>query len=64
MRVHHRKGPNVLYVEGYTVKINGMSEDESDTLLEQLYEHAPRPELHFRHKWDLYSLVGNDNPLS
>ena len=34
VRVHHRKGRNVLYVEGYTVKINGMSEDESDTLLE------------------------------
>ncbi len=46
------------------MKINGMNEDESDTLLEQLYEHAPRPELHFRHKWDLYNLVGVDNPLS
>ena len=44
MRVHHRKGRNVLYVDqGYTVKINGMSEDEIDILLEHLYEHALRP---------------------
>ena len=65
MRVHHRKGRNVLYVDqGYTVKINGINEEESDTLLEYLYEHALRLELHYYHKWDLISLVGDDNPVS
>ena len=65
MRVHHRKGRNVLYVDqGYTVKINGISEDESDTLLEHLYEHALRPELYYRHKCELNSHVGVDNPVS
>lgn len=65
VRVHHRTGLNVLYVDpGYTVKINGMSEDESDTLLEHLYEHALRPEFHYRHKWSLNSMVGVDNRAS
>lgn len=55
----------MLYVDqGYTVKINGMSEDEIDILLEHLYEHALRPKLYYRHKWDFNSLVGVDNPVS
>ena len=65
VRTHARTGRKVLYVSpGYTMRINGLSETESDELLAHLFDHALRPEYQYRHKWALNSLVGLDNRAS
>lgn len=65
VRVHARTGRKVLYVNpGYTVKINGISTDESEALLAELFEHALSPDIQYRHKWSLHMLLGLDNRAS
>lgn len=65
VRVHPRTGRRVLYVSpGYTVKINEVSQSESDALLPELFEHALNPDFHYRHEWALKMLLGLDNRAS
>lgn len=65
VRVHPKTKRNVLYVNpGYTMKINGLSPDESDELLDSLFTHALKPEFQYRHNWTLGSLMGLDNRAS
>lgn len=65
VRLHPRTGRKVLYVSpGYTVKINEVSQSESDALLPQLFEHALNPDFRYRHKWALKMLLGLDNRAS
>ncbi|MCY4499227.1 MAG: TauD/TfdA family dioxygenase, partial [Rhodospirillaceae bacterium] len=45
-------GRKSLYVSpGWTVRIVGYSEEDSDDLLEELYRHALRRRFQYRHKW-------------
>jgi len=46
------------------MRINDVSDSESDELLEELFEHALRPEYQYRHKWGLNMLLGLDNRAS
>jgi len=65
VRIHARTGRKILYVNpGYVMKINEISQEESDDLLEELFEHALNPEIRYRHKWDLNMMLGLDNRAS
>lgn len=65
VRPHARTGRKVLYVNpGYTMKINDVSQSESDDLLEELYTYATDPDIQFRHTWSLNMMLGLDNRAS
>ena len=52
MRTHPYTGKPCLFVnEGYTTSITGLVPDESEQLLNQLFEHLSRPEFIYRHQW-------------
>ncbi len=49
---HPETGAKGLYVNpGFTLNIVDMAEEESTTLLKQLYEHIMQPQFHFRFQW-------------
>jgi taurine dioxygenase len=65
VRRHPRTGRRILFVNpGYVMRINEVSQAESDDLLEELFEHALRPEIQYRHKWKLNMMLGIDNRAS
>ena len=65
VRIHARTGRKILFVNpGYTMKINEVSQNESDDLLAELFEHALNPEIQYRHKWGLNMMLGLDNRAS
>ena len=62
VRPHPESGRKALYVNpGFTVCIEGMDEDESRDLLDELFDNATRPEYIYRHKWQPGQLVACDN---
>jgi taurine dioxygenase len=62
VRVHPQSRRKTLYVSpGYTVRIEGISQVESDNLLAELFEYATDPEIQYRHKWKQGMLLGVDN---
>lgn len=49
---HPITGRKVLYANpGYTIRINEMSEAESDAVLEELFEHQLQPKYQYTHRW-------------
>jgi taurine dioxygenase len=49
---HPLSGRRILYANpGYTVRIDGLPADESDTLLATLFEHQLQPKYRFAHRW-------------
>ncbi len=55
-------GRKSLYVNpGWTVRIAGRSEEDSDGLLQELYRHALHPRFQYRHKWRDRQIVFFDN---
>lgn len=55
-------GRKSLYVSpGWTVRIVGYSEEDSDDLLKELYRHALRRRFQYRHKWRDCQIVFFDN---
>ncbi|MGI9382385.1 MAG: TauD/TfdA dioxygenase family protein [Methyloligellaceae bacterium] len=65
VRVHPRTERKALFVNpGYAMKINDVSEAESNELLGELFEHALNPDFHYRHTWALNTLFGLDNRAS
>jgi len=59
---HPRTGRPLLYVsQGMTKEIVGLSEDESEDLLEDLFKHLYRPENVLEHEWHNGDLVIWDN---
>jgi taurine dioxygenase len=65
VRTHPFTGVRCLYVnEGFTTRIDGMTPDESDELLEKLYAHMTRREYIYTHKWEVGDLVVWDNCLT
>ncbi|MXX28294.1 MAG: TauD/TfdA family dioxygenase [Gammaproteobacteria bacterium] len=59
---HPRSGRPALYVNpGFTVRIDGWSEEESRSLLERLYEVAAREEHTCRFRWEVGSVAFWDN---
>lgn len=62
VRRHRETGKKALYVNpGFTVRIDGMAEDESRALLDELFEHAVQPTHAYRHQWRMGQLVIMDN---
>ncbi len=52
VRIHPETGAEILFVnEGFTTRINEISEQESDAMLSFLFEHAVKEEFHLRWKW-------------
>jgi taurine dioxygenase len=61
-RLHPETGRTALYVSmGYTIGIEGMSEEESNRTLMELFAHQSRPEFVYRHRWSKNMLVMWDN---
>jgi taurine dioxygenase len=49
---HPISGRKVLYANpGYTIRINELSEAESDEVLAELFEHQLRPKYQYAHEW-------------
>ena len=62
VRVHPYTGRKTLFVsDGHTIAIEGMPEDESDALLNELFQHMQRPEFQYAHKWQPGDLLVWDN---
>lgn len=60
--VHPETGRKVLFVnESFTSHIEGLSEAESQALLDLLYRHSVRPELTCRHRWSAGDICLWDN---
>lgn len=65
VRIHPRTRRKILYVNpGYVMRINELSQEESDDLLAELFEHALNPDFQYRHEWELNMLLGLDNRAS
>ena len=58
VRVHPVSGRKCLYVtEGYTARIVGLPEDESDALIAELAAQCIKPEFKHVHNWRKHDLV-------
>ena len=62
VRTHPLTGRKCIFVnEGHTASIVGLPEDESRSLLEDLWAHCKRPEFVYRHRWRTGDVVMWDN---
>ncbi|MBB6560640.1 taurine dioxygenase [Acidovorax soli] len=62
VRTHPETGRKALFVsEHFTTRIVGLSEDESQALLAELFAASVRPEFTYRHQWQPHDLVFWDN---
>lgn len=62
VRTHPATGAKCLFVcDGYSHRIVGLPEDESDALLRDLFAHLARPEFHYSHNWRVGDLLMWDN---
>ncbi|MBT6274766.1 MAG: taurine dioxygenase [Chromatiales bacterium] len=61
VRTHADSGRKALYLGGHTMRIDGMSDEESAPLLNYLKQHAVRPEFTCRVGWEVGSLTIWDN---
>lgn len=64
VRAHPVTGRKVVFVNPqFTLRIKGMEEDESRTLLDYLYRRTLMHEYHYRHQWQPDAVVFWDNCL-
>ena len=62
VRTHPETGRKALFVNrAFTVRFDGMTEEESAPLLDVLYQHSARPEFTCRFRWEPGSLAFWDN---
>lgn len=62
VRTHPETGRKALYVNAvYTVRLEGMTEEESAPILNFLYDHSTRPEFTCRIRWGKKGLAIWDN---
>jgi taurine dioxygenase len=62
VRTHPETGRKALFVsEHFTSRIVGVSDSESQDLLQRLFAHTTSPELVYRHQWQDQDLVFWDN---
>jgi taurine dioxygenase len=65
VRVHPRSGRRALFInEGFTTRINELSEQESAALLPMLFAHATRPEFTVRWQWQANDVAFWDNRVT
>ena len=64
-RTHDETGSKAIYVNRLmTVRIEDMAQDESDALLNALFDHSENPEFVYRHVWRVGDLIVWDNRCS
>jgi len=64
-RTHDETGRKAIYVDRLmTQSVEGMTQDESDALLNAVFDHAEKPEFVYRHQWRLGDLIVWDNRCS
>jgi len=64
-RTHDETGRKAIYVNRLmTVRIEDMAQDESDALLNALFDHSEKPEFVYRHVWRVGDLIVWDNRCS
>jgi hypothetical protein len=64
-RTHEETGRKAVYVNRLmTMKVEGLPDDESDRLLNALWDHSERPEFVYEHVWRVGDLVLWDNRCS
>jgi taurine dioxygenase len=62
VRTHPETKRKALFVNcAYTTRLLGVSEEESQRLLDLLYAHCIRPEFVYRHRWRVGDVVMFDN---
>jgi len=62
IRTHPGSGRKALFVnETFTMRINELSEEESDAVLRFLYAHATKPAFQVRFRWQPHSIAFWDN---
>ncbi len=62
VRTHPETGRKGLFVsESFTTRIEGLVDEESRRLLDQLFAHSIRPEFIYRHRWQEHDLLFWDN---
>jgi len=65
VRTHPVSGRKSLFVnEGFTTRINELSETESDAMLKFLFSHATRPEFTIRWRWQQHNVAFWDNRVT
>lgn len=62
VRTHPETGRKTLYVNpNFTVRIVGLEQEESETLLSYLFRHSQLPEFQVRFRWEANSIAFWDN---
>ena len=61
VRVHPETGRKALYIGEKVKRFEGMTEEESQPLIEYLVRHATRPEFVYRHPWRKNDILAWDN---
>ena len=62
VRTHPTTGRKALFINpGFTSRFVDMTEEESEPLLEYLFEHITQPAFIYRHRWEVNDLVFWDN---
>jgi taurine dioxygenase len=65
VRTHPATGRRgILVNEGHTTHIVGMPEDESQALLQELWDHTTKPDFTYCHEWRVGDVVMWDNTLT
>jgi len=65
VRTHPVSGRRSLFVnEGFTTRINELSESESESILKLLFAHATRPEFTLRWRWQVNDVAFWDNRVT
>ncbi|SFW69948.1 MULTISPECIES: taurine dioxygenase [Pseudomonas] len=65
IRTHPVSGRRSLFVnEGFTTRINELSETESEVILKLLFAHATRPEFTLRWRWQVNDVAFWDNRVT
>ena len=63
VRHHPETGRKSLYISPrFVVGIEGVDDDEAQSLLDELFDHQIRPEFRYRHTWRQDDLLMWDNP--
>jgi taurine dioxygenase len=61
VRTHPETGRKVLYIGGHVQHFDGMTDEESEPLIDYLKKHSTRPEFTCRFRWESGSLAFWDN---
>ena len=65
LQIHPESGRPTLYVDpGNLIGIVGMTQEESEPILQRLFKHCLREELHYGHRWSPGDLIIWDNRCS